>query len=161
MGSVNYEVEVKNVNQEQKAGRVVALSISPQKGIKKENVSSAFFREDFGIEHDAHAGTHNRQVSLLADESIDKIRKKLPTISPGAFAENITTKGIDLTALDIGATLKLGSDVVLSITQKGKICHTRCHIYYTVGDCVMPKEGVFARVVRGGVLKPGDAIQKG
>lgn len=122
-----------------------AISISKEKGTKKENVKEAVLKEDYGIVGDAHAGSE-RQVSLLAEESIKKMKLN---VGPGDFAENITTSGIDLMGLDIGARLKIG-DAVLEITHKGKVCHARCNIYYQAGDCVMPKEGVFAKVVKGG-----------
>lgn len=139
-------------------GIIKAISISDTRGTKKRNVPQAVCIENFGIEHDAHAGSPVRQISLLADESIEHIRKKMPEIQPGAFAENITTGGIDLLKLKIGTKLKIGNEVVLSVSQIGKECHTPCHIYRTVGDCVMPREGIFAVVEKGGLIKPGDTI---
>jgi MOSC domain-containing protein YiiM len=139
------------------SGKVLAVSISARKGVRKTNVESARLIENWGIEGDAHAGPGHRQVSLLAQESIAKIRAKGLDVDAGAFAENITTAGIDLTSLPIGARLRIGGAEV-EITQIGKECHSRCAIYYQAGDCVMPREGVFARVVRGGEIRPGDAV---
>lgn len=136
---------------------VVALSVSEQKGVRKTNVNRVTFRAEWGIEGDAHAGAWHRQVSLLATESIDKIRAKGLDVQPGAFAENITTQGIDLLQLRIGDRLTLGA-AELEITQKGKECHTRCAIYQQAGDCVMPREGVFARVIHGGIVSVGEPI---
>jgi MOSC domain-containing protein YiiM len=114
-------------------------------------------RENYGIEGDAHAGDWHRQVSLLAQESIDKMRALGLDVTTGDFAENITTSGIDLVSLPIGSRLTMG-DVLLEVTQIGKECHTRCAIYYQAGDCVMPREGIFARVLRGGRITPGCVI---
>ena len=138
--------------------KIVAVSISEKKGTKKKNVESVELKENFGIIGDAHAGAGHRQVSLLAKESIEKMRNKGLKVGPGDFAENITTEGIDLTSLRPGAKVKVGGDALLEITQLGKECHARCDIYYQAGDCVMPKEGVFAKVLEGGVIKPGDEI---
>ena len=120
-------------------GKVKAISVSKEKGTKKENVPSAHLKEDFGIVEDAHAGTQRRQVSLLALESIDKMKAKGLSVGPGDFAENITTEGIDLLHLKVGTKLKIGKGVLLEISQIGKVCHTRCSIYYQAGDCVMPR----------------------
>jgi MOSC domain-containing protein YiiM len=139
-------------------GEVIAVSISDNKGTKKRNVESVELKEDFGIVDDAHAGIGNRQVSLLAEESIEKMREKGLKVGAGDFAENITTQDIDLLSLKIGSRLKIGKEVLLEISQIGKECHTRCNIYYQAGDCVMPKEGIFARVVNGGIIKPKDKI---
>ena len=109
---------------------------------------------------DAHADcTTHRQVSLLADESIDKMRKMGLTLNPGAFAENLTTRGIELVTIPIGTKVKVGKEVVLEISQIGKVCHTGCAISKQVGTCVMPKEGVFGKVLKGGTISPGDAIK--
>ena len=140
-------------------GKIIAVSISEKKGEKKKNVGSVTLKENFGIIGDAHAGTEDRQVSLLADESIEKMKAKGLKAAPGSFAENITTKGIDLTSLKIGAKLKVGESVILEISQIGKVCHTRCDIYYQAGDCVMPREGIFARVLKKGIIKPQDALE--
>lgn len=111
-----------------------------------------------GIEGDAHAGDTIRQISLLATESIGKMRTKGLDVGPGDFAENITTKEIDLLSLKLGDRLKIGSGVIIEITQIGKICHDRCAIYEQAGDCVMPREGVFAKVIGGGEIRNGDVI---
>ena len=138
--------------------KIKAISVSKEKGVKKSNVKNAELKEDFGIVGDAHAGTEKRQVSLLAEESIEKMKAKGLDVGPGDFAENITTWGIDLLNLKIGSKLTVGKDAVLEISQIGKTCHSRCNIYYQAGDCVMPTEGVFGRVVKGGIIKPGDEI---
>lgn len=142
-----------------KNGRIIAISISEKKGERKHNVGSALLKEDFGIISDAHSGTGNRQVSLLAMESIQKMRDKGLNVGPGDFAENITTKEIDLLSLNLGDRLRLGRNVLLEISQIGKVCHTRCSIYYQAGDCVMPREGIFARVIKGGSIKPQDTLE--
>jgi MOSC domain-containing protein YiiM len=137
---------------------VVALSISSEKGVPKTNVASVRLIEDWGIENDAHAGAWPRQVSFLAIESVRKIRDKGMEVQPGAFAENVTTEFLNVPALKLGERLRVGS-AELEVTQIGKECHTRCAIYYQTGDCVMPREGVFARVLRGGVVSVGDAVE--
>lgn len=139
--------------------KVYAISVSEKKGTKKTNVASAKLKEKFGIVGDAHAGDWHRQVSLLAIESIEKMKQKGLDVDSGDFAENITTEGIDLVNLKIGTKLKIGSDVVLKISQIGKECHDKCAIYYQAGDCVMPREGVFAEVIKGGTIRPGDGIE--
>ena len=139
------------------AGTVVAVCISDRKGERKRSVLAVDLRENFGIVGDAHAGEGHRQVSLLAEESIDAMRRKGLSLSAGDFAENITTRGIDLPPLPVGARLAVG-DVLLEVTQIGKECHTRCAIYHQAGDCVMPREGIFARVIKGGRVVPGDAV---
>ena len=140
-------------------GKVLSVNIADQKGRKKSNVGCGLLIEDFGLQADAHAGTEIRQVSLLATESIEKIRAKGLNVQYGDFAENLTTEGIDLPSLPIGAKLKIGADVLMEVTQIGKICHDRCHIFFTVGDCVMPREGIFAKVLSGGQVKIGDRIE--
>ena len=144
--------------QKTKTGKILAISISEKKGIRKNNVDSAELKEDFGIVGDAHAGTKNRQVSLLAQESIEKMKTKGLKVKAGDFAENITTEGLDLLGLKIGDRLKIKDEVILELSQIGKVCHTRCSIYYQAGDCVMPKEGIFAKVIKGGTIKVGDNI---
>ena len=139
-------------------GNVRAVCVSREKGAKKRNIKIAVFKEGFGIINDAHAGSL-RQVSLLAEESIVKMREKGLNVKPGDFAENIVTKGIDLKRLNIGAKIKIGKNVILEITQLGKKCLHPCAIYYTVGDCIMPREGIFAKVLKGGIVKAKDAIQ--
>ena len=140
-------------------GIVVAVCTSDRKGTRKRNVGEARLRADWGIEGDAHAANWHRQVSLLAMESINKMRQKGLNVGPGSFAENLTTQGIDLLALPIGSRVRVGSETELEITQHGKLCHERCAVYYAAGDCVMPREGIFAKVLRGGRVKVGDAIE--
>ena len=139
--------------------KVLAVCISENKGERKKPVESVELRENHGIIGDGHAGDWHRQVSLLAQESIDKMRALGLDVNAGDFAENITTTGIDLVSLPIGSRLQAGG-TLLEVTQIGKECHTRCAIYYQAGDCVMPKEGIFVKVINGGVIKPGDAIEK-
>lgn len=139
-------------------GKVLAVCTSHKKGIRKKDVGEARFVENSGIEHDAHAGNWHRQVSLLAWESIEKMRAKGLNVNVGSFAENITTREIDLVSLPVGQHIMVGQQVILQVTQIGKECHTRCAIYYVAGDCVMPKEGIFARVIRGGTVRVGDSI---
>ena len=139
---------------------VVAVCKSEKKGIKKEAVAEGVFKEDHGLVGDAHADyLPNRQVSLLAIESIDKMRNRGLELSPGDFAENITTEGINLVSLPIGTMIFVGDEVILEMTQIGKECHTACAIRRQVGECIMPAEGVFARVVDGGLVRPGDRLQ--
>mgnify|MGYP001580569386 CR=1 FL=1 len=139
-------------------GSIIAISTSKKKGEKKKNILSACLKENFGIIGDAHAGNWHRQVSLLAIESINKIIEKGLKVKPGDFAENITTEGIILKDLLIGTKIQIGENILLEVTQIGKICHSPCAIYYSVGDCVMPKEGIFAKVLQGGEIKTGDKI---
>jgi cyclic pyranopterin phosphate synthase len=140
-------------------GRIKAISVSQKRGTQKTNVPEAELKTDFGIVGDAHAASWHRQISLLANESIEKMIAKGAKVSPGNFAENITTKGIDLLSLSIGSKLKAGGNVELEISQFGKECHSRCAIFEQVGDCVMPREGVFAKVIKGGLVKVGDVIE--
>ena len=138
--------------------RVVAVSISDRKGIKKHNVDAAELRVEHGLANDAHAGSWHRQVSLLGVESIGKIQAKGLDVSAGDFAENITTEGICLWQLPVGSRFRIGEGAVIEVTQIGKICHHRCEIFHQVGDCVMPREGIFARVLEAGTVRPGDPI---
>ena len=140
-------------------GVIKAISVSKEKGVPKTNVSKVALKTDLGIVGDAHAGNWHRQVSLLAAESIDKMLARGAKVSPGDFAENITTEGIDLLSLSVGSRLRLGESVELEITQFGKKCHDRCEIFEQVGDCIMPREGVFARVTRPGRINVGDVIE--
>lgn len=140
------------------SAKVIAVCISKNKGERKTPVESVELRENHGIVGDAHAGEWHRQVSLLAKESIDKMRKLGLDVDSGDFAENITTEGIDLPGLPVGARITIG-ETLLEVTQIGKECHTRCAIYHQAGDCVMPKEGIFVRVLTGGMVRPGDAIE--
>ncbi len=140
--------------------RVISVNISEKKGIRKRPVDEVLVRLDYGIEGDAHASSEwHRQVSLLAMESIDKMRKMGLDVHPGDFAENITTEGVDLVSLPLGSRIRIGDDVVGEVSQIGKECHARCAIYYQAGDCVMPKEGIFIRVVTGGKVKTGDPVE--
>ena len=139
---------------------IIAVCTSDKKGMKKTPVHEIVIRENYGVDGDAHADdTTHRQVSLLAIESIDKMRGKGLDLQPGDFAENITTQGIDLASLPVGTRIMAGNEVVLEMTQIGKECHTGCAIRQQVGDCIMPREGVFARVIRGGRIKAGDIIK--
>ncbi|GMQ79921.1 MAG: MOSC domain-containing protein [Thermodesulfobacteriota bacterium] len=140
-------------------GRIVAVSVSHKKSVKKTNVRQGLLIEDHGLENDAHAGDRHRQVSLLAIESIAKIRDKGIDVYPGDFAENITTEGIRLWELLVGTRMKLGEEALVEVTQIGKECHDRCAIYHQVGDCVMPREGIFVKVLKGGTIVPADCIQ--
>ena len=144
---------------DRQAGRVVAVSFSLHKGEKKTNIPAGRLLAGKGLEGDAHAGDWHRQVSLLAMESIARIRERGFAVSPGDFAENITTSGIRLWEVPLGTRLALGKRVLLEVTQIGKECHSRCAIFHQVGDCVMPREGIFARVVQGGAIRPGDPIR--
>ena len=136
---------------------VLAVCISENKGERKKPVETVELRENHGIVGDAHAGDWHRQVSLLAQESIDKMRALGLDVSAGDFAENITTSGIALPTLPIGTRLQIG-ETLLEVTQIGKECHTRCAIFYQAGDCVMPKEGIFVKVLKGGSIGQGDII---
>lgn len=149
------------MRQEENSGdaRVVAVCVSERKGERKRPVPSVTLMENHGVVGDAHAGEWHRQVSLLAMESIEKMRRKGLSVSAGDFAENITTEGIQLTELPVGARLRLG-EVVLEVTQIGKECHARCAIYHQAGDCVVPKEGIFSKVLRAGIVVPGDAARR-
>lgn len=141
-------------------GKLIAISISKKKGIPKSNIPEADLIVDFGIEGDAHAsGDWHRQISILALESIDKMKVKLPKLTPGIFAENLTTFGIDLLQLKIGSRIKIGNEAILEITQIGKECHSKCAIFYKAGDCIMPKEGIFAKVIAGGKIQIDDKIE--
>ncbi len=140
---------------------VEAVCLSHKKGIVKKEQQQVEMRENWGIEGDAHAGDWHRQVSLLAGESIDNVKEILPTLKNGAFAENIITRGINLTTLQVGDRLQVGDQVVLEITQIGKECHNSgCAIKKATGDCIMPREGIFSRVIKGGVIVKDDAILK-
>lgn len=140
-------------------GRIVAISTSTKKGIPKSNVHSAKLIENFGIEGDAHAGPWHRQVSLLALESIEKMKLLgLSKLKPGIFAENLTTEFLNLPEIKIGTIIKVGCEAELEITQIGKECHTHCAIYNKAGDCIMPKEGIFARVIKSGEIFTGDEV---
>ncbi|MFV1957744.1 MAG: MOSC domain-containing protein [bacterium] len=138
--------------------KIAAISISDEKGVKKDNVESAQLKADHGIEGDAHAGQWHRQISLLASESIEKMTALGLNVGPGDFAENITTVGVDLSRLPVGTRIRLGDNTLVEITQIGKECHDRCAIYFQAGDCVMPKEGIFVKVLKGGPIRTEDSI---
>ena len=140
-------------------GIIVAVCTSKKKGIRKRNVGEAELKVDWGIVGDAHADDWHRQVSLLALESIEKMQALGLSVGPGSFAENLTTQGLDLLSLPLGSRVRVGEEVILEITQHGKVCHDRCAIYHQVGDCVMPREGVFAKVIQGGQIRTNDAIE--
>jgi MOSC domain-containing protein YiiM len=136
-------------------GKVLAVCISEKKGTGKTNINEVELIENFGLKGDAHAGNWHRQVSLLSYEKIEEFKEAGGKVELGAFGENIVVQGIDLAALPVGTMLHI-SEVVLEVTQIGKECHNRCNIYYSVGDCIMPREGIFARVVKGGKIKIND-----
>ncbi|WP_033167425.1 MOSC domain-containing protein [Clostridium sp. KNHs205] len=138
-------------------GKIVALCISEKRGTQKISVDKARFIENFGIEGDAHAGNWHRQVSLISQEKIDEFNQKGAEVDKGAFGENVIVEGYDLRNLPIGTRLESG-EVLFEITQIGKECHSHCEIFYKVGDCIMPREGVFAVVLSGGIIAVGDEI---
>ena len=141
-------------------GVVSNLCVSPEKGTQKTPRASARFIENFGIERDAHASSEtHRQVSLLATETIQVVKDKGVDVGPGAFGENLCISGVSLTAVKVGDVFEVGDGVRLEITQIGKECHTRCSIYYRAGLCIMPTDGLFARVISGGEVKEGDPIR--
>ena len=142
------------------SAKIISINISPKKGMRKKAVDSALLKDNYGIENDAHAsGKWHRQVSLLATESIKKMQDKGLDVGPGDFAENLTTEGIDLPALPVGTKMTVDEGIELEVTQIGKVCHNRCAIYEQAGDCVMPKEGIFVKVIKGGTIKVGDEIK--
>ena len=136
-----------------------AVCTSERKGEKKKPVAQAQLRAGHGIEGDAHAGSWHRQLSLLGLADIDGLRRKLPGIVDGDFGENLVIDGLDLDALGLGSRLRLGAQVEIVLSQRGKVCHTRCAIYHQTGDCIMPRAGLFAQVLRGGTLRPGDGVE--
>jgi len=141
-------------------GTVVAVCLSEKTGTRKEPCGEGIFIEDYGMQSDAHAARGiARQVSLLATESIDKMRGRGLELSPGDFAENLTIEGLELFSIPVGTRLKVGGEVILEISQIGKACHSGCAIFQAVGTCIMPKEGVFGRVIRGGRVRPGDVVE--
>ena len=140
--------------------RIIAICKSKEKGTRKEVVNEGLLKENYGLIGDAHADccTH-RQVSLLAIESINKMRSLGLDVGPGDFAENLTTEGIDLVSLPVGIHISIGDEIILELTQIGKECHSGCAIYRQIGKCIMPKEGVFTRVIHGGSVRTGDTIK--
>ncbi len=145
--------------------KVFSINSSKTKGIPKTPINSAMLIEDVGLENDAHAAGGTRQVSLLAIESIrkqsecEKVKKSDTGLKPGDFAENITTEGITLADLKIGTRLKIGDEIIIEISKIGKECHKYCAIYYKIGDCIMPREGIFAKVLKTGTVKVHDKIE--
>lgn len=140
-------------------GYVVAVCTSPKKGMRKKNIGTGRLVAGHGLEGDAHAGPWHRQVSMLALESVQKMRDAGLDVNPGDFAENITTVGLDLVSLSPGTKISIGKEALGEVTQIGKECHTRCAIYHQAGDCVMPREGIFIRVLKGGTVKVGDEVR--
>jgi len=138
--------------------KIVSIATSKKKGTQKSTVDEAFLKKEHGLEGDAHAGTWHRQVSFLASEEIDKAREKGLEVTFGDFAENIATTGVDWKNIPVGSRVRLGRHALVEITQIGKECHNRCAIYYRAGDCIMPREGVFARVLEEGKIRCGDSI---
>ena len=138
--------------------KIVSIATSRKKGTQKVTVDEAFLIKEHGLEGDAHAGNWHRQVSFLASEEIDKAREKGLEVTFGDFAENIATTGVDWKNIPVGSRVRLGQHALVEITQIGKECHKRCAIYYKAGDCIMPREGVFARVLEEGKIRCGDSI---
>lgn len=140
-------------------GKIIAVCTSERKGMKKKNVGEGILKVGFGLEGDAHGGDWHRMVSLLGVESIQKMKDKGADVGPGDFAENLTTEGLELFTLPIGTKLKIGATSIGEVTQIGKQCHTTCEIFKQVGECVMPKEGIFIRLLEGGAVRSGDSIE--
>jgi MOSC domain-containing protein YiiM len=141
----------------EKVGKVIAVCISERKGTQKKNVGQARLIKEFGIENDAHAGAWHRQVSLLSHEKVETFRARGAKVESGSFGENLVVDGIDFRSLPVGTRFHCNA-TLLELTQIGKECHSHCRIYKTMGDCIMPREGVFARVLRGGEIKVGDEM---
>ena len=139
-------------------GKVTAVCTSPAKGTQKQNIGKGIFIEDYGIQGDAHAGKWHRQVSLLSYEKIEGFREIGAEVEDGAFGENLVVEGIDFRSLPVGTRL-ICNEVILEITQIGKECHHGCQIFQKMGDCIMPREGVFAKVIRGGTIRTGDVMK--
>ena len=147
------------------AGTIVSVNTSPKKGQAKVPVASVELAAGLGIEGDAHKGFAHRQVSLLMIEDIETERSRLGApsavpLGPGAYAENLTTRGIDLDRLAVGDELVVGSAIRLRVSQIGKECHTKCAVFHLIGDCIMPVRGIFCEVLSGGTVRPGDAVEK-
>ena len=140
-------------------GKVLSVCISSEKGTKKREVNSASLIPDWGIEGDAHADSGHRQVSLLSVEEINKMKRLIPDLMPGDFAENIDTQGIDLDQIKIGDRIIIGDNIVLEVSQIGKECHSGCEIQKLTGECIMPKKGVFAKVLKGGIIKKDNFLR--
>jgi MOSC domain-containing protein YiiM len=140
-------------------GKIVAICISKKKGVQKKDVKQCRLIENYGLEGDAHAGSWHRQISLLAIEGRLVMENKGVKLNAGDFGENVLTEGVDFTNILVGNELRLGENALVRVTQIGKECHDRCHIYYQVGDCIMPREGIFAEVLKGGEIKIDDDIE--
>ena len=139
--------------------KIISIAVSRKKGTRKQCVDSVELINDHGLKSDAHSGPWHRQVSFLAAESIERARDSGLDVEFGSFAENIATEGIDWVTVPVGTRFKLGQTALVEITQIGKECKNKCAIYYQAGDCIMPREGVFARVINGGVIRTGDTIK--
>jgi MOSC domain-containing protein YiiM len=139
--------------------KIVSLAISKKKGTRKVQVEEACLVPEYGLEGDAHAGPWNRQVSFLASESIEKAKEKGLDVTFGDFAENVATLGVNWQRVPVGTRIKLGHSAVVEVTQIGKECHNKCAIFYLAGDCIMPREGIFGKVLKGGKIRCGDGIQ--
>lgn len=139
-------------------GKIIAVCSAPEKGMIKRDIGEGVLIEDLGLEGDAHAGFMHRQVSLIAMEDIRTMMAKLPSLVPGSFAENLTTEGFDLSRLKIGDRLSVG-ETLLEVSQIGKECHAKCEVFKQSGECIMPQKGIFTRVIKGGKIKTGDAVE--
>lgn len=140
-------------------GRIVAVCTSETKGVRKNNVERAYLQTGSGLVGDAHAGPGHRQVSLLATESIERMRQRGLNVGPGDFAENLTTEGLELHHLPVGTRVRIGIEVLGEVTQIGKKCHSGCAVFKQVGDCIMPREGIFVKVLKSGHVQVGDTIE--
>jgi MOSC domain-containing protein YiiM len=140
-------------------GTIIAVCTSEKKGTPKADVGSGILEEGFGLKGDAHGGDWHRQISLLSIEQINTMKVKGLDVEPGSFAENLTTRGFDLASVKVGDRLRVGGEILLEVTQIGKECHTRCAIYNKLGECIMPEQGVFAKVIKGGKVSRGDSIE--
>ena len=145
-------------NREEMEGRIIAVCSAPEKGMIKKDVREGVLVEGLGLEGDAHMGFAHRQVSLISMEDIRTMMTKLPTLVPGSFAENLTTEGFDLSLLKIGDQLSVG-ETILEVSQIGKECHSGCEVFKQTGECIMPKKGIFTKVIKGGKVKTGDTIK--
>ena len=139
-------------------GKILAVCISEKKGTQKINIKEGILIENHGLKNDAHAGNWHRQVSLLSNEKISDFIKRGGNVDQGDFGENLIVEGIDLAKLPIGTKLKINEDILLEVTQIGKECHSHCAIFHAVGDCIMPREGIFAKVIQGGEILPGNSV---
>ena len=158
-GIINILIKTSIMKSEQ-IMKIVSIAVSRKKGTRKHSVDKVELLENYGISGDAHAGKWHRQVSFLASESINRVRDQGLDVTFGDFAENIATTGIEWKAVPVGTKYRLGETALVEITQIGKECHNKCAIYYKAGDCIMPKEGVFARVIQGGIVRCGDRIEQ-